>query len=204
MDIKQDFPLLNNRIITYLDSGATTQKPKQVIEAIEKYYENEVYGDIDTKHILVAIDEENGLKDEEAKKIAEEIIEKLNNGSKWEEITEEYKDQITAEELGYQAFNASLESAYVKEMRNLKVNTYSTTPVLTSYGYHIVYKIDEKEKPELKDVKDEIIEALATEKKNDDANLYYKALIHLREEKELKFTDTDLGSKYEAYASKYK
>ena len=26
--------------MAYLDSGATTQKPKQVIEAIEKFYEN--------------------------------------------------------------------------------------------------------------------------------------------------------------------
>lgn len=40
MNIKEDFPILNNRNISYLDSGATTQKPKQVIEAIEKYYEN--------------------------------------------------------------------------------------------------------------------------------------------------------------------
>ena len=39
-EIKKDFPLLENRDIAYLDSGATTQKPKQVIEAIEKYYKN--------------------------------------------------------------------------------------------------------------------------------------------------------------------
>ena len=39
-EIKKDFPLLENRNIAYLDSGATTQKPKEVIEAIEKYYEN--------------------------------------------------------------------------------------------------------------------------------------------------------------------
>ena len=39
-EIKKDFPLLENRDIAYLDSGATTQKPKEVIEAIEKYYEN--------------------------------------------------------------------------------------------------------------------------------------------------------------------
>ena len=39
-EIKKDFPLLENRNIAYLDSGATTQKPKQVIEAIEKYYKN--------------------------------------------------------------------------------------------------------------------------------------------------------------------
>lgn len=40
MNIKDDFPILKNRDIAYLDSGATTQKPKQVIEAIDKYYEN--------------------------------------------------------------------------------------------------------------------------------------------------------------------
>ena len=39
-EIKKDFPLLENRDIAYLDSGATTQKPKQVIEPIEKYYKN--------------------------------------------------------------------------------------------------------------------------------------------------------------------
>lgn len=37
-NIKKDFPLLENRNITYLDSGATTQKPIQVINAIEKFY----------------------------------------------------------------------------------------------------------------------------------------------------------------------
>lgn len=40
MNYKDDFPLLNNRNIAYLDSGATTQKPIQVIKAIENFYEN--------------------------------------------------------------------------------------------------------------------------------------------------------------------
>ena len=39
MDIKEDFPILKNRDIAYLDSGATTQKPKYVINAIDNYYE---------------------------------------------------------------------------------------------------------------------------------------------------------------------
>ena len=39
-DIKKDFPLLQNREIAYLDSGATTQKPKQVIDAVKDFYEN--------------------------------------------------------------------------------------------------------------------------------------------------------------------
>ena len=39
-EFKKDFPLLMNRDITYLDSGATTQKPIQVINAIDEYYKN--------------------------------------------------------------------------------------------------------------------------------------------------------------------
>lgn len=37
---KKDFPLLENRKITYLDNGATTQKPIQVINALKDFYEN--------------------------------------------------------------------------------------------------------------------------------------------------------------------
>ena len=38
-NLKKDFPILEKNNIAYLDSGATTQKPKQVIEAIKKFYE---------------------------------------------------------------------------------------------------------------------------------------------------------------------
>ena len=36
---RRDFPIIQNRKITYLDSGATTQKPIQVIKAVEEFYE---------------------------------------------------------------------------------------------------------------------------------------------------------------------
>ena len=39
-NIKKDFPILENKKIVYLDSGATTQKPVQVIKKIEDFYEN--------------------------------------------------------------------------------------------------------------------------------------------------------------------
>ena len=39
IEIKKDFPILENRKITYLDSGATTQKPKQVIDKVKEFYE---------------------------------------------------------------------------------------------------------------------------------------------------------------------
>jgi cysteine desulfurase/selenocysteine lyase len=43
--IRQDFPILSRKVyghpIAYFDNGATTQKPRQVIETISKYYEQE-------------------------------------------------------------------------------------------------------------------------------------------------------------------
>lgn len=38
-EIKKDFPILENNKMIYLDNGATTQKPMQVINAVEKFYE---------------------------------------------------------------------------------------------------------------------------------------------------------------------
>ena len=38
--IKRDFPILANSNISYLDSGATTQKPEQVLNAVTEYYKN--------------------------------------------------------------------------------------------------------------------------------------------------------------------
>ena len=37
-NIKYDFPILEERKIAYLDSGATTQKPYKVIEAVQEFY----------------------------------------------------------------------------------------------------------------------------------------------------------------------
>ena len=38
MNFKEEFPILKERKISYLDSGATTQKPQCVINAIDSYY----------------------------------------------------------------------------------------------------------------------------------------------------------------------
>lgn len=172
---------------------------------VEKYYEDKVYGDINTKHILVKVD--SSASDEDKKKaedLAKEIISKLNDGKSFDEVKEEYKDQITYEELGYKSYNANLESAYMEAMQKLENNSYSKEPVKTSYGYHVIYRIDQKEKPALEDVKEEIIDSLVSEKKSEDKNISYVALDKMREESGLKFSDTLLEKKYNTYMSQYK
>lgn len=171
---------------------------------IEKYYEDKVYGDINTKHILVKVS--SSATDEEKKKaenLAKEIITKLNEGKSFDEVKDEYKDKITYEELGYKAYNASLESAYMEAMQKLENNSYTKEPVQTSYGYHVIYRIDQKEKPALEDVKEEIITSLVSEHKSKDTSVQYKALEKMREDAKLKFTDTVLEKKYETYKSQY-
>ena len=171
---------------------------------IEKYYEDKVYGDINTKHILVKVS--SSATDEEkknAENLAKEIIAKLNEGKSFDEVKEEYKDKITYEELGYKAYNANLESAYMEAMQKLENNSYTKEPVKTSYGYHVIYRIDQKEKPALEDVKEEIITSLVSEHKSEDTSVQYKALEKMREDAQLKFTDTVLEKKYETYKSQY-
>lgn len=173
---------------------------------IEKYYSDNVIGDINCQHILVEVsssDDDGKLSDEDAKALAEEIIDKLNDGTSWEDVQEEYKDKITFEDLGYQAWDANLEDTFMDALKELDDNSYSTEPVKTSYGYHVIYRLDQKETPELKDVKEDVIDNIISDKKSEDSNLLYKALINLRKENNLEFSDTVLGSKYDAYVKKY-
>ena len=172
---------------------------------VNDFYEKEVYGDINTKHMLVRVDSSATEEEKtEAENLAKEIISKLDEGKTFDELKEEYKDKITYEELGYKSYNASLESAYMKEMESLSNESYSKTPVKTSYGYHVVYRIDQKEKPSLEDVKEEIIDSLAATKSSEDKNLNYIALDKMRTEAGIKFHDTVLEKKYNTYIEQYK
>ena len=172
---------------------------------VEKYYNDNVYGDINTKHILVKVDSSASDEDKKAAEdLAKEIISKLNDGKSFDEVKDEYKDKITYEELGYKSYNANLESAYMDAMQKLDNNSYSKEPVKTSYGYHVIYRIDQKDKPTLDDVKDEIIDSLVSEKKSEDKNISYIALDKMREEAGLNFSDTVLEKKYNTYMSQYK
>lgn len=193
---------LNNRRTKYVKEYTENEVTDK---EINKYYEDKVYGDINTKHMLVKVDSSASDDDKkEAENLAKEIISKLDEGKTFDEVKEEYKDKITYEELGYKSYNAALEEAYKNEMKNLKDGEYSKEPVKTSYGYHIVYRIDQKEKPALEDIKDQIKEEIADEKISNDKNLYYVVLDKMRENANLKFEDTVLKDKYDNYMSQYK
>ena len=67
------------------------------------------------------------------------------------------------------------------------------------HGYHIILKTDSKEKPKLKEVKEDIIEDIADEKLAKDTTLQYKALKDIRENAEVEIHDDELKRQYKNY-----
>ena len=86
--------------------------------------------------------------------------------------------------------------------KELKVGSYTTTPVKTEFGYHIILKTAQKDKPALKEVKDDIISDLTDEKLKDDSTLEVTALVELRKKHKVEIQDKDIKKLYEAYVEK--
>lgn len=186
----------------YIKDNLTDKEKKE-------YYENNIYGDISAKHILIsfdyddnATDEEKEQKENEAKAKAEEIIEKIKNGEDFSALAKEYSTDKGSKEnggdLGY--FNTG---DMVKEFEEaayaLAVNEYTTKPVKTTYGYHIIMKTGQKEKPSYNKSKDTIVEKLIEQKKSEDNTISVKAMIALREKYKIKIKDKTIKSDYNSY-----
>lgn len=82
-EIRKDFPVLERKIngkrLVYLDNAATSQKPKQVIEAIREYYEKY---NANVHRGLHTLSQEAS----EAYEKAHEVIAKFINAYSWEEV----------------------------------------------------------------------------------------------------------------------
>lgn len=197
--------------LNYFRDLATTDYAKKQItdKEIESYYESDIVGDIEASHILITVNVKDDATDEEkekaenkAKKEAEQIIEKLNNGEDFATLAKKYsKDDSNKNEGGALGkFNkGDMESSFETAAYELKVNEYTKEPVKTSYGYHIIKKTKEHEKDTLENVKEEIIETLADELINTNATVSITALTELRKEKGMKIEDSELKSNYNKY-----
>lgn len=178
-------------------------------DEINKFYEDKIFGDITAKHILIspdvadnATDAEKKAAEEKALKDANEVISKLKNGEKFDDLAKEYSDDESTKSNGgkLSAFtHGDMVVEFEEAAKKLENGKYTTTPVKTTYGYHIIYKESQKDKPKLKTVKDDIKEEIAKEKLNNDATLQITALEELRKEYKVKIEDDTLKSQYELY-----
>ena len=141
---------------------------------------------------------------------AKDIIKKLGNTDKVEEkfieLAKDESDDTTASEGGL-IENFTNESGLVEEFweASLKLENgkYTTEPVETEFGYHIIYKVSQKEKPALEDVKEKILDNLVDEllsESND--NLIYWA--GLREKYNMNILDEVIKDTYDSTMKLYK
>ena len=199
--------------LNYYRTEAVNDYAKKSVtdKQIQKYYDENVYGDISCKHILITpavtddmSDEDKTKADKEALQKAKDIIKKLKNGESFDDLAKEYSDDTSNKDkggdLGY--FNTG---DMLEEFENaafaLKKGKYTTTPVKTKYGYHIILKTDEKEKPSLEDKKEEIINTLVSEAKSNDTALSINALVELRKEYGMNIEDDEMSKLYSTYIS---
>ena len=174
---------------------------------IEKYYKDTVIGDIKASHILIKADYEDNASEadikkayEEALKKANEVLTKLKNGEKFEDLAKTYSQDGTKNnggDLGW--FNrGEMVTEFEEAAIKLEKGKYTTSPVKTKFGYHIILKTDQKDKPKLEDVKEDVIDTLANNKIKADENMQNKALIELRKEQEMTIQDSTLKKQYDS------
>lgn len=181
-------------------------------EEVTTYYDTKVIGDVKASHILIKSnakdsdsEETKTKKENEAKKKAEEIIKKLDNGEDFAKLAKKYSDDKgTASKggnLGYFNMDDDFEENFVSAAATLKKGAYSKEPVKTKYGYEIILKVDEKDKKKKDDLESTIRQTLADEKIKEDSSTttYYKRLRDWRESKGLKFEDKELKKMYDKY-----
>lgn len=192
----------NRAVKDYINTNLTDKE-------IKDYYKDNIYGEIKASHILISVDasdnattEEKKAAEKKALEQAQDIIKQLNDGKDFAKLAKKYSTDKSNKEnggdLGYFQPSDMVEE-FSEAVRKLKKGEYTKEPVKTKFGYHIILKVDEKEKAELKDVKDEIKEKLTTKKLSESNSLYYETLIKYRESKGLTWNDDALKKQYNDY-----
>ena len=208
----------NSIYLNYLQSKAVKDYAKKNVKDsdVNKYYKDEVKPDIKVSHILItsdaasdASDEDKNKAEENAKKTAEEVINKLNQASDknqaFSDLAKEYsKDESTKEDGGNLGFinTNTLGDAYknmVDAAYNLKDGEYSKSPVKSELGYHVVLRSETKEKASLDEVRDSILDTLADKYISENPEAQIKAMQELRKEYNMDIIDSDLHDQYVKY-----
>ena len=203
----EDYIRLNYRRSLWIEDYA-----REIVtdKQIEDYYNDVYVGDMEVSHILITsaatsdmTDDEKKAAETEAYNKAKEIIEKLNNGEDFATLAKENSDDSgTASDggvVGTVNYGMNYDEDFVDAAAALEEGKYSSTPVKTQFGYHIIYKTKQNEKESLEDSSDTIRDIIAEESLNNNTLLYSEALEALREKYEMNIVDSDLNSDYEEY-----
>ena len=173
-------------------------------DEIQKYYDEEIIGDMKVRHILITEEKEDAEK--KALEKAKKLIKQLDEGADFAKLAKKNSDDTGSKSDGglidYFNKDSGMDEAFLNASINLEKGKYTTEPVKSAYGYHIILKVDQKKKASLKKSKDTILEKLTKEKLNNDATLRYETLIEVRKKAGVEFKDDSLKKDYDEYMDK--
>lgn len=175
-------------------------------EEIKSYYESDIVGEMHVRYILVQPEVTDDMTAEqkseaEAKALAEanDVITKLKNGEDFAELATKHSDDASTSSQGG-LFDGFVKNDVVEEFWNAAVSLedgkYTTTPVESVYGYFVILRINQDEKPKLEDVKEDILDALLTKKSSEEENYLAKVWVEMRKNYNLEIIDTELEKDY--------
>ena len=189
----------------YLKSELTDQD-------IKDYYDSNVFGKYTAKHILITPKTTDGMSDEEkaaaeeaAKTTATKVISKLNNGEDWKSLVAQYSEDTGSKDnegLIEDFTKGDVVDEFWNDVEGLKDNEYTTEPVKSSYGYHIIYRVSYTEKESLKNMKNDLVDEIVTNKLSEDTNLFTTTWTNIRKKYKLVINDTVVKSKYDTTTNK--
>lgn len=208
-DFKNQLNLMHKQNIV-LENYIKTDVIKE--EEIKKYYDENIYGASDIRHILIKPDvvddattEEKTKAENKALEDAKELIKQLKKSKElekdFETLAKEKSDDTGTKPTGGLLENVTNETGLVEEFWNavlkLEVGKITEEPIKTQFGYHIIYKINQKEKPALDEVKDKVTDGVLNELlSSENAVHVYKA--GLREKYNMTIHDSIIKADYEA------
>lgn len=205
----------NYLVLSNLKSLAVTDyaKTKVTNKMINAYYKSDIVGDIKCSHILITADIKDDMTDDEQTKAkekaleeAKDLIKQIKNSkdvaTTFANLAKEYSDDDSTKkkggDLGY--FNkGEMETAFENAAYALTDGKYTTTPIETSYGYHIILRVATKDKAALKDVKDSVIESVAKNLITDNPVYNVDAMTTLRDKYKFEIDDSELKTQYANY-----
>lgn len=175
---------------------------------IKKYYDEKISEQLDVKHILIIPDVKDGATDQEKSEAevvaynkAVDLINMLNEGADFDQLAKD-NSQDTASASNGGVINNVTKEGYVTEFYNaayaLEEGKYTTTPVKSEYGYHIIYLVKKNEKESLDNLKDTIKDSIVTDKLENDKDLQVATWDKIRSKYNLNIVDTKLKNTYKS------
>ncbi len=168
---------------------------------LEKYY-NENYSDsIKVRHILIQVEDDN---DKAALNTAKKVISKLKDEKdvekKFIKLAEEYSDDTGSYANGGLIESATITSVvkpFWEAASKLKDGEYTTEPVKTEYGYHVILRLSSTPVEKYEDIEDKVKKAYAESLLQNDQSLQIKKWDELRKQYKLNIIDDEVKSAYE-------